>query len=260
MVTAYVPGKEPVVYGTVTARLPLVELRLFASPEYTAVTVCDPARENEVWYFAAPWFRPTGVPDATPSRSNCTVPEGVEFDPIEFTVAVNVSVAPFAGVLVSATSEVVVWFGLYWIGDELPPPPPQLIVPRRRATVATIESVRVFLFRLGTAKTTTNATDSPIALAVHPKPLCWFRATGPAPTDWACVVVIVIEVLPEAVSDDGEKTHADCEGSPEQEKLTVPANPFNDPTWIVTGDVVWPFVTVSVFRFGVTEKSGITIQ
>ena len=209
MVTLYVPGTEPVVYGTVTASWPLEEPLLSASPEYVAVTVCVPAVAKDVWNFAVPWLKATGEPAATPSTLNCTVPVGVEVDPPVETVAVNESLAPFAGMVEAAVSDVNVEFGDDGLPDELPAPPPQLMTPRKITPVAKIDSVKARLLRLGNPSIITNAADKPPIPAVQPNPPRRFSAVGPEVTNWARVVVIASDVLPEPVTLAGENTHDD---------------------------------------------------
>jgi hypothetical protein len=68
--------------------------------------MCVPATEKDVGNSAVPLLKATGDPEAAPSTLNCMVPDGSEFDPIGVTVAVNVSVLPFAGDFVVAVNEV----------------------------------------------------------------------------------------------------------------------------------------------------------
>ena len=56
---------------------------------------------------------------------------------------------------------------------------------------------------------------------------------------------MVSDVLPVVVTEDGEKTQAAPDGSPEQENVTVPVKSFEGDMEIVLGLVAWPFVTVS---------------
>ena len=66
----------------------------------------------------------------------------------------------------------------------------------------------------------------PPAPTTHEEVRMRFCATKPPGTAWALVVVIVKDVPPLAVTVGGEKTQAEPDGKPEQEKLIIPANPF----------------------------------
>jgi len=77
-------------------------------PEYAAVMVCEPTAAEENVYVADPFTRVSAGLCTAPSTVIVTVPVGanvVELDP-DATVMLMVSVAPAAGVVVAAESDV----------------------------------------------------------------------------------------------------------------------------------------------------------
>jgi hypothetical protein len=173
------------------------------------------------------------------------------------TVAVNVSFEPFEGVDVAAVRLVVVAIGCAG-GDDPLDPPPQLATPKVKTIVATKHRPRALRQRLGTKITMRKALEMPPAprsqLVFHGEE---FARTGTR-TSCACVVVMVRFVNPFPVTEVGEKTHVAPDGSPEHEKVTVPAKLFSGKTSTETGVVVSPFVTVSVMGSTEIPKSGMT--
>lgn len=165
-----------------------------------------------------------------PSTLNCTLPNGVEVEPIAATVAVNVSVLPFAGVFELAVSDVNVEYCVGEVDVEPPEPPsPQLETPTKIAHVMQLQRTSFLRLWYGTMTKNKNAMEMLLAPAIQRKRFDRFEASGPELTDWACVVAIVNEVLPEVVNELGEKTQEAWAGSPEQENVTVPENPFSYP-------------------------------
>jgi hypothetical protein len=154
-------------------------------------------------------------------------------------VAVNASLDPLDGVDVVAVKVVLVsaWVGCVDPFPE-PDPPPQLVITKANKAIALEQINSSFRQRFGTITSIRMADETPPTPISHPAWLGRFRAMAPAPTPSACVVVIVNEVLPLPVTEDGEKTQAAPDGRPEQENVTVPVNPSKGESWIALGPVI----------------------
>src|SRR5688572_31266336 len=99
------------------------------SPEYTAVIVCDPTVNADVFIVATPTLKATGAPTGVPLSRNCTVPLGVPAPgATALTVAVKVTACPTTDGLTDEVTAVVVlalitvWMTLPALARKLPSP------------------------------------------------------------------------------------------------------------------------------------------
>jgi len=92
---------------TVTGTAAEVDGEKLESPEYVAVTLCEPLEREEVVNAAVPEVKGTVPSEFAPSRK-LTVPVGLPLPDCGVTVAVNVTLCPLVSCVLDALSEVVV--------------------------------------------------------------------------------------------------------------------------------------------------------
>jgi hypothetical protein len=220
------------------------------SPEYVALTVCEPAAENAVVSTAVVPFRTTGVPAEALSTRKLTLPPGAVLRPSSgVTVAVNVSLAFSAGALLLAEIVVEVEASP---GALVPPPVPDPEPPEPQLVVAASIAAQItagitFGTRLrcpGSNHIRRQADANAPDKVDHPREPVSRAADGRPSITEAFVVLIVSVEEPLPLTGFCVKLQLAPLGSPEQLNVTAPIKPFVSVTNSNAAEVVLPFVTV----------------